>query len=187
MKAHGGLSPLTHWTLSQIHQKPPDSQEEKKQIRQNHSILLNFLQPLMENYWCLVLSSTGVHFVTNYLGLYSDFNRNIHVGVPVGQSWRKQNHIFSASFGYSTNSPNPTKPPGVGGGNIYAFSGGLSENECKYLNERDHKFYCTFFLLGGAVKKFFLCSKGSKGHILTRECPLEHPEKVFFCDWKRPK
>ena len=32
------------------------------------------------------------------------------------------------------------------GGNIHAFSGGLSENECKYLNKRDHKFYCTFFL-----------------------------------------
>ena len=37
--------------------------------------------------------STGAYFVTNYLGLYrlyrlckSYFNRNIHVGVPVGQS-----------------------------------------------------------------------------------------------------
>ena len=36
---------------------------------------------------------SGVYFVTNYLGLYrlyrlceSYFNRNIHVGVPVGQS-----------------------------------------------------------------------------------------------------
>ena len=28
---------------------------------------------------------------------------------------------------------------GVWGGNIHVFSGGLSENECKYLNERDHK------------------------------------------------
>ena len=31
--------------------------------------------------------------------------------------------------------PPPPPPPPPGGG----FSGGLSENECKYLNERDHK------------------------------------------------
>ena len=37
----------------------------------------------------------------------SHFNRNIHVGVPVGQSWIKQNRIFSTSFCYSTNFPTP--------------------------------------------------------------------------------
>ena len=40
-------------------------------------------------------------------------------------------------------------PRGLGVGvNIHVFSGGLSENECKYLNERDHKIYCSFFVFG---------------------------------------
>ena len=42
-------------------------------------------------------------------------------------------------------------PPRGWGGNIYAFSGGLSENECKYLNERDHKFYMASQTMGGQV------------------------------------
>ena len=52
--------------------------------------------------------STGVSVVINYLGILQwkgNFNRNIHAGVPIGQSWRKLNHIFLAIFGYSTNSP----------------------------------------------------------------------------------
>ena len=37
---------------------------------------------------------------------------------------------------------------------IQVFSGGLSENECKYLNKRDHKFYCTFFCFRWCCKIF---------------------------------
>ena len=52
-----------------------------------------------------------------------------------------------------------------GGGNIHAFSGGLSANEYKYLNERDHKFYCTFFIFGGAVIFFFSYMESGPGGI----------------------
>ena len=40
------------------------------------------------------------------------------------------------------------------GGNIHAFSGGLSANECKYLNERDHKIYMVK-KIGWLPSKFF--------------------------------
>ena len=37
---------------------------------------------------------------------------------------------------------------------MHVFSGCLSENECKYLNERDHKFYTVCQSMGYQVKKF---------------------------------
>ena len=41
------------------------------------------------------------------------------------------------------------------GGNIHGFSGGLSANEWKYLNERDHKIYTASQTMGGQVNFFF--------------------------------
>ena len=38
---------------------------------------------------------------------------------------------------------------------MHGFSGGLSANECKYLNERDHKFYMASQTMGGTV--IFFC------------------------------
>ena len=59
----------------------------------------------------------------------------------------------------------------------------------KSLGERVQKFYCTFFILVGAVI-FFLLGKQARGHILTKE---EHrgapgtPRKSGFSARKRPK
>ena len=52
--------------------------------------------------WCLFC-----YYLFMALQCKSNFNRYIHVGVPVGQSWIKQNQIFSTSFCYSTNFPTP--------------------------------------------------------------------------------
>ena len=79
---------------------------------------------------------------------------------------------------------------GVGGGNIHAFSGGLSANECKYLNERDHKIYTASQSMGRRVICFFLLGKWSLGHILTKEAQWGTPgtpRKSGFSDRKRPK
>ena len=76
------------------------------------------------------------------------------------------------------------------GGNIHAFSGGLSANECKYLNERDHKFYCTFFLFGGAVNFFFPTWKvvpGAYSDRFVKNCEPWNTPKEWFLSRKRPK
>ena len=49
------------------------------------------------------------------------------------------------------------------GGNIHAFSGGLSANECKYLNERDHKIYTASQTMGGQVNFFSYLENGPGG------------------------
>ena len=79
---------------------------------------------------------------------------------------------------------------GVWGGNIHAFSGGLSANEWKYLNERDHKIYTVKKVVGYRANFFLLHGNWSRGHILTRECPRVPsgtPRKSGLSDWKRPK
>ena len=70
-----------------------------------------------------------------------------------------------------------------GGGAIYiVFSGGLSENEWKNLNERDHKIYSASESMGGRIN--FFSSTWGPGGIFWQErysgVHLEHPEKVIF-------
>ena len=136
-----------------------------------HSVSGAFFRPMQ----CFKRLGTGVYFVTNYLG---------HVGVP-GQSWKKLDHNFSASFGYSTNSSTPTPTTPTPTPNIYAFSGGLSANECKYLNERDHKIYTASQSMGGRVNFFFPTWKTGPGaYSDQRETPGDTwntPKKWFFC------
>ena len=52
---------------------------------------------------------------------------------------------------------------GLGGGNIHGVSGGLSANERKYLNERDHKIYTASQTMGGRVNFFFPTWKTGPG------------------------
>ena len=77
----------------------------------------------------------------------------------------------------SPDSP-PLPPPGGG------FSGGLSENECKYLNERDHKIYTPRLIFGWRVNFFFPTWKVVPGACFGPKSAtgrhLEHPEKVGF-------
>ena len=49
------------------------------------------------------------------------------------------------------------------GGNIHWFSGGLSANECKYLNERDHKMLRKNKLVGYRVIFFSYMESGLGG------------------------
>ena len=124
---------------------------------------------------------TGVYFVTNYLG---------HVGVPVGQSWRKRNHIFSASFGYSTNSPTPTPPP-VGGGSIYmCFQAVWVKMSANISTKEITNVAVPRSFLPELQISFFLLLKGSQAHILTKDTQRHTPgtpRKSGFSDWKRPK
>ena len=46
---------------------------------------------------------------------------------------------------------------------IQVFSGGLSENDRKSINERDHKFYCIPVIFECAVNFFFPTWKGVPG------------------------
>ena len=71
------------------------------------------------------------------------------------------------------------------------FSGGLSENECKYLNERDHKIYTASQSMGRQVNFFFPTWKVVPGaYSDQRETPGDTwntPKKWFFCPRKRAK
>ena len=61
---------------------------------------------------------------------------------------------------------------------------GLSENECKYLNERDHKIYTASQSMGRQVNFFSSTWKVVPGACFgpqSRTGPhLEHPENVGF-------
>ena len=65
---------------------------------------------------------------------------------------------------------------------IQVFSGGLSENDRKSKNERDHKFYCTPVIFECAVNFFFPTWKNVPGAYSERFSEIignrEHPEKV---------
>ena len=65
---------------------------------------------------------------------------------------------------------------------IQVFSGGLSENDRKSINERDHKFYCTPVIFECAVNFFFPTWKNVPGAYSERFSEIignrEHPEKV---------
>ena len=68
-------------------------------------------------------------------------------------------------------------------GNIHGFSGGLSENESKYLNERDHKIYTAWQSMGRQVNLFSYMESGPGGIFWPKRDTgrhLEHPEKVGF-------
>ena len=71
------------------------------------------------------------------------------------------------------------------GGNIHAFSGGLSANECKYLNERDHKIYTASQSMGGRVNFFFPTWKTGPGAYSDQRGTMGYtwntPKKWFFC------
>ena len=66
----------------------------------------------------------------------------------------------------------------MGGG----FSGGLSENECKYLNERDHKICSSALVFAGTANFFFPTWKVVPGACfepkLEKIGTVEHPERV---------
>ena len=68
------------------------------------------------------------------------------------------------------------------GGNIHAFSGGLSAIECKYLNERDHKFYSSALVFAGTVNFFFPTWKvvtGAYSDRFVKNCePWNTPKKA---------
>ena len=74
----------------------------------------------------------------------------------------------------------------LGGGpleaKIQVFSDGLSENDRKSINERDHKFYCTPVIFECAVNFFFPTWKNVPGAYSERFLDIighrEHPEKV---------
>ena len=70
------------------------------------------------------------------------------------------------------------------GGNIHGVSGGLSANECKYLNERDHKFYCSFFYFWVSSNFFFPTWKVVPGAYSDQRDPAgptwNTPKKWFF-------
>ena len=75
--------------------------------KSNFDVLLDVIPleqsfPYMHSHWCLFC-----YYLFMALQCKSNFNRNIHVGVPIGQSWIKRDHIFSVSFSYSTNFPTP--------------------------------------------------------------------------------
>ena len=65
---------------------------------------------------------------------------------------------------------------------IQVFSGSLSENDRKSINERDHKFYCTPVIFECAVNFFFPTWKNVPGAYSERFSEIignrEHPEKV---------
>ena len=67
----------------------------------------------------------------------------------------------------------------------YAFSGGLSENECKYFNERDHKFYSSALVFAGTENFFFPTWKVVPGAYSdqrdTADTPGTPQKSVFFC------
>ena len=50
-------------------------------------------------------------------------------------------------------------------GHIHGSSGGLSAIECKYLNERDHKFYMASQTMGGQVIFFSSYMESGPGGI----------------------
>ena len=61
------------------------------------------------------------------------------------------------------------------------FSGGLSANEWKYLNERDHKIYTASQNMGGQVIFFSYMESGHGGIFwpwLEKIGTVEHPERV---------
>ena len=67
------------------------------------------------------------------------------------------------------------------GGNIHGVSGGLSANERKYLNERDHKIYTASQTMGGRVNFFFPTWKVVPGAYSDQRpsgTHLEHLEKM---------
>ena len=65
---------------------------------------------------------------------------------------------------------------------IQVFSGGLSENDRKSINERDHKFYRPPLIFGWPVNFFFPTWKNVPGAYSERFSEIignrEHPEKV---------
>ena len=65
---------------------------------------------------------------------------------------------------------------------LYAFSGGLSENECKYLNKRDHKIYTVKKVVGYRVIFFPACKvvPGAYSDQRGPAGPTWNPEKVVF-------
>ena len=74
---------------------------------------------------------------------------------------------------------------------IQVFSGDLSENDRKSINERDHKFYCTPVIFECAVNFFFPTWKNVSGPY--SECfsdiigHREHPENTLKKGRKRVK
>ena len=74
------------------------------------------------------------------------------------------------------------------------FSGSLSENDRKSINERDHKFYCTLVIFECAVNFFFPTWKNVPGAYSERFSDIighrEHPENTLkrrFLSKKGPK
>ena len=66
---------------------------------------------------------------------------------------------------------------------IQVFSGSLSENDRKSINERDHKFYCTLVIFECAVNFFFPTWKNVPGAYSERFSDIighrEHPENTL--------
>ena len=69
---------------------------------------------------------------------------------------------------------------------IHVFSDGLSENDKKSIDERDHKFYCTPVIFECAVNFFFPTWKGVLGAYPDRFFftfrTQEHPERGVLLD-----
>ena len=77
---------------------------------------------------------------------------------------------------------------------IQVFSGGLSENDRKSINERDHKFYSTPVIFECAVNFFFPTWKNVSGPYSERFSEIignrKHPENTLkrrFLSKKGPK
>ena len=70
------------------------------------------------------------------------------------------------------------------GCNIHGFSGGLSANECKYLNERDHKIYTAWQSMGRRVIFFFPTWKTGPGFLWPKEAERGWKSGARPLSWK---
>ena len=131
------------------------------------------------------MSSTAVYFVPNYFGLSSVKVISTNNSVPKlrHKKLNKTKCDFLDQIRLVRSSPD-SPPPGGEGGNIPVFSGGLSENECKYLNERDHKICTASESIGGRANFFLPTCKEVPGAYSDQRGTAGHtwntPKKWFF-------
>ena len=99
--------------------------------------------------------------------------------------WRGGPYCNSDDFSSFTLSRGPLEAE------INVFSDGLSENDRKSQNERDHKFYRTSLIFGWPVNFFFPTWKGIPGAYSEPFCDIlghrEHPERVVSFNKKIKK